>query len=37
MDAKQIRRLKPELSRYLKQFADCFGRKDTRAHMPTYV
>ena len=37
MDAKQIRRLKPKLSRYLKQFADCFGRKDTRAHMPTYV
>ena len=37
MDAKEIRRLKPELSRYLKQFADCFRRKDTRAHMPTYV
>ena len=37
MDAKEIRRLKPELGRFLKRFADCFGRKDTRAHMPTYV
>ena len=37
MDAKQIRRLRPELKRYLKNFDDCFFRKDTRAHMYTYV
>lgn len=37
MDAKQIRRLKPELSRYLGEFDDCFSRKDTRAHLPEYV
>jgi len=37
MDADQIRRLKPMLTRYLKQFGDCFARKDTRAHFPVYV
>lgn len=37
MDAAQIRRLKPKLNRFLKRFADCFGRKDTRAHLPVYV
>jgi SRSO17 transposase len=37
MDAKQIRQLKPMLTRYLKQFDDCFARKDTRAHFATYV
>ena len=37
MDAKQIRRLKPMLTRYLKQFDDCFARRDTRAHFSTYV
>ena len=37
MDADQIRRLKPELTRYLKRFDDCFSRKDTRAHMSIYV
>jgi SRSO17 transposase len=37
MDADQIRRLKPELTRYLKRFEDCFDRKDTRAHMSVYV
>lgn len=37
MDANQIRSLKPELTRYLKRFADCFGRRDTRAHFPVYV
>ncbi len=37
MDAQQIRRMKPELTRYLNRFADCFKRKDTRAHMPVYV
>ena len=37
MDAKQIGRLKPMLRRYLKQFDDCFARKDTHAHFSTYV
>jgi SRSO17 transposase len=37
MDAKQIRQLKPILTRYLKQFDDCFARRDTRAHFSTYV
>ena len=37
MDADQIRRLKPELTRYLKQFDSSFPRRDTRAHMSVYV
>jgi len=37
MDAAQVRQLKPLLTRYLKRFDDCFARKDTRAHLPTYV
>ena len=37
MDADQIRRLKPELTRYLQEFDDCFARRDTRAHFPVYV
>lgn len=37
MDADQVRRLKPMLTRYLGRFDDCFKRKDTRAHLPTYV
>ena len=37
MDATEIRRLKPRLKTYLKEFADCFTRKDTRLHMTTYV
>jgi SRSO17 transposase len=37
MDAAQIRRLKAMLTRYLKQFDDCFARRDTRAHLPVYV
>jgi SRSO17 transposase len=37
MDAEQIRQLKPKLNRFLKQFDDCFQRKDTRAHLPVYV
>jgi SRSO17 transposase len=37
MDAEQIRRLKPMLSRHMSLFDDCFDRKDTRAHMPVYV
>ena len=37
MDGNWIRQMKPELTRYLNRFSDCFNRKDTRAHMPTYV
>lgn len=37
MDARQIRRLKPKLDRYLERFADCFARKDTHGHFPVYV
>jgi SRSO17 transposase len=37
MDAKQIRQLKPMLTRYLKQFDDCFARRETREHFSTYV
>jgi SRSO17 transposase len=37
MDAKQIRKLKPMLTRYLKQFDDCFSRRDCREHFSTYV
>jgi len=37
MDAKQLRRLKPLLNRYLARFDDCFSRADTRAHLPVYV
>lgn len=37
MDAAQIRSLKPELRKYLKGFADCFSRSDTRGHLSTYV
>ena len=37
MDTAQIRSLKPELKKYLKGFADCFSRSDTRGHLFTYV
>ena len=37
MEADQIRRLKPELTRYLHEFDGCFARRDTRAHFPVYV
>ncbi|MCY2990949.1 MAG: IS701 family transposase [Planctomycetota bacterium] len=37
MDAKQIRELRPRLKRFLGQFDDCFDRRDTREHFPTYV
>ena len=37
MDADQIRQLNPMLTRYLKQFDDCFARRDTRAHFSTYI
>lgn len=37
MDANQIRELDPSLREYLRQFDDCFARKDTRAHLSVYV
>ena len=37
MDAKQIRRLEPELAVYLREFDDCFGRVEPAAHLCTYV
>lgn len=37
MDASQIPRLKSKLNKFLAEFDDCFPRKDTRAHLPTYV
>src|SRR5579871_2252566 len=37
MDAQQMQRLKPKLAKFLRRFDDCFGRKDTRAHLPVYI
>lgn len=37
MEAEQIRCLKPELTRYLRRFDDCFARQDSRAHLPAYI
>jgi SRSO17 transposase len=37
MDANQLRRLKPKLSQFLQRFDDCFQRRDTRAHLATYI
>ena len=37
MNIPQIRSLKPKLKKFLKRFDDCFPRKDTRAHLPTYI
>jgi SRSO17 transposase len=37
MDVAQLRRLRPELDRFLRLFDGCFARKDTRAHLPVYV
>jgi SRSO17 transposase len=37
MDAAEIRRLKPKLLKYLREYGDCFGRSDTRGHLATYV
>lgn len=37
MDAQQIRRLEPRLMEYLGRYDDCFPRRDTRQHLPTYV
>lgn len=37
MDADQIRQLGPRLGQFLAHFDDCFPRRDTRAHLSTYV
>ena len=37
MDIPQIRKLRPKLAKFLKRFDNCFPRKDTRAHLPTYI
>ena len=37
MDAATIRELKPELENFLQRFEGCFFRRDTRAHLETYV
>lgn len=37
MEAEAIRRLGPMLEDFLAEFDDCFGRRDTRAHLPVYV
>jgi len=37
MNVPQMRKLKPRLRWFLRRFDDCFPRKDTRAHLPTYV
>jgi SRSO17 transposase len=37
MDAEQLRQLEPKLEHFLGRFADCFARKDTRAHLEVYV
>ena len=37
MDAKELRDLRPELDRFLKQFDLCFSSASTRGHLPVYV
>ena len=37
MDADAIRALEPALLEFVDRFADCFPRRDTRAHLPRYV
>src|SRR5260370_19561237 len=37
MDVEHIRQLEPKLECFLERFADCFPRKDTRAHLGVYV
>ena len=37
MDAKQIKRLKPMLNKYLRQFNDCFGRIEPTERLKAYV
>src|ERR1700688_1523606 len=37
MDVQQMRKLKLRLKHFLKEFADCWPRKDTAAHLPVSV
>jgi SRSO17 transposase len=37
MEDREIRGLRRDLGEYLESFADCFGRRDTREHLATYV
>ena len=37
MDADTIMRIKPELTTFLHQFDDCFGRVTTRRYLDLYV
>jgi SRSO17 transposase len=37
MDVQELGRLKRKSDQFLRLFDDCFQRKDTRAHLPTYV
>ena len=37
MDTKTILRIKPELTRFLHQFDDCFGRITTRRYLDLYI
>jgi SRSO17 transposase len=37
MEAKDIRVLQAMLNQYLQTYADCIDRRDTRAHLTTYV
>jgi SRSO17 transposase len=37
MDVQRMRQLTPKLEKFLGEFAGCFPRKDTRAHLPVYV
>jgi len=37
MDAETILQIRPGLTRYLREFDDCFGRARTRQHFATYV
>ncbi|MGE3181418.1 MAG: hypothetical protein AB7N71_07300 [Phycisphaerae bacterium] len=37
MDAQRIGRLRSDLDRFLKQFADCFARSEGREHLQRYV
>ena len=37
MDADTVLRIRPSLTKYLRQFDDCFGRCTARQHLGTYV
>jgi SRSO17 transposase len=37
MDAQTILEIRPALRRFLRQFDDCFGRRNTRRYLPIYI